>query len=756
MFTTSSQAEFSARSAKATADTQTGESHWAVDEPRASTAVTADRDANTGQWTEARDNATAMPPAFLMPDTGEEADAPSALDIKRLLLGVWDRRLAVVFITAVITLGFLAIAIYLVDKTWTARSVVIKRVEVDQFQIGGGMPFKQQDYSFQTMLDTLMLKSTLLEALRQSGVEAKTTTLASAVSLVRGKQSNLFQVSVTWNNPTVAAALSNNLIGAFLENNRKMRRTEAKRAFDYYSNQLSDVETKAAELDRQMQDFQRAKKVINFDRQSEITLRKITDLDVQHRSIVAELEEIIANDAQLDARLAETPEMTIQTTLYKNPLKYKLSELEWNLEQLRGRYTDDNPKIIDLLDQVKSLKGVIAKGGDQATPENVYAINPVRASLIMKQLDNRDEISIKSALARSLGESLAQSRQELAELTENHRTYTGLLQERDSLSDLLDTLRNRVEEVRIIMESSQTDFDLIEAAQPPQDSNPTPKKLIAIAGCILGGGFAFVLALMLEFLDPRLKTAREVRGLSGSDRVLELQALPAALSAWGQIDHPDAELSIMMRRVLNSFDADFGTEKMKLVLISALDINHGSSEFAAKLATASCQKGASTLLVEADVTAKTGERYSDVCARSKHKTGLADFLLERAKMKDLRIKSKAELLSILRAGTQESLGREAALKLSGPKMRSMMNKFSLIQGRVIVDLPPVGKEEPVFELVTETRKIVLVLKSGETRKADLRNFMARAERSGIEVLGIVLTEVHPLLIEGEQQFSIEE
>lgn len=702
--------------------------------------------------TETEQNALAM---LGLGDEQEEPPRPShIIDLKRLILGVWQRKLMVVGIASVITLLFLLAAIFLVSKTWTSSSVLIKREQVDQFQIGGGnTPFELQNYSFQTMLDTLKLPSLLQIALERSKVEAKTTQFSSAIGLSKGKTSNLFQIKVTWDDPVVAATLTNNLVTVFIENNRTMRRQEASSIFNYYQAQLTEVERNAENLDRQIQDFQRDNNVINFDKQTEVALRKIGDLEIEYRSLMAELNEIKRNEGALSDLIQETPEMTIQTTLYTNPLKKQLSALEWELKQALGRYTEENPKVIDLLDRIASLKAVIANGGDEDTPENVYAINPVRETLLLKQLDNRDVISIKAALARSMKESLDDNRARLESLTKNYRTYSVLVQERDSLTDLLNNLRNRVEEARIFMQGDNSDFDLIEGALPPSESNPTVKKLIAIAGAVLGGGFGIFVALLLEFIDPRVKTRREVIGLTCSDRVYEIHSLPEGNDGRAQFDQPDSDIALIIRRILNNLESELSIKQQQLLPITSVERVVGRSSLAWNLGVVSNHKEHSTLLVDADLSASAGTRSIDNAdAQQCEGVGLAEYLTNELALDQLAQIENAAYLHTVSAG-QNEVGRNAILKLSSGRMRMLLQAMGQ-QQRVILDLPPVSRYEPVFELLSKVGHTILVVRSGQTKKADLKQFAERAERAGIEILAVVLTDVAPDLSNEADQFSL--
>lgn len=689
--------------------------------------------------------------AAMLENGDDEEEKPSALDIRRLLVGVWKRKLLVVATTILMTMIFVAIALFLVNKNWTSKSVLIKKAQIDQFQVGGGSyPYEPQNYSFETMLGTLKLPTVLQTAMNRSGIDVLPRVFASQIKLSRDKSSNLFSISVTWDEPQLATTLTNNLVTAFIDYNRAMRRDEAAEVYDYYAVKLDEVESKATILDKQIQEYRRENKVINFDRQTEAALRKIADLQVEYRAGAAELSEIKLTDANLEQLIADTPEMTIQTTLYRNPLKKKRSELEWSLQQIRGRYTDENPKVKDLLDQIASIDKVIAEGGDQDTPENVYAINPVRAELLMKQLENRDKISIKSALVTSLKQSLEEAQTELRDLTESQQAFTALFEERESMTDLLNNLRNRVEEAGIIMQSNQSDFEIVEMAELPLESDPSPRKLIAVAGVILGGGLGLFIALLLEFIDPRVRTRKEVIGLLNNDNVFEVQRLPESLDTRTDPLAPDSELASLMRRYLNNIESDPNISLPAVVSITGLDRQAGVSTLAFNLAVSSATKDINTLLIDGDLSNYAGDR-----SIPSQNQGLAECLSGNGTPRALSTEcSDLNTLSFLSAGLPENLSRNAVLRLSSSRMQEILNAASKIRKRLIIDLPPVSKYESVFELIHILKSTVLVIRSGSTKKRDIKEFATRAEKAGINIAATFLIDVDKDYSTEQAQFTL--
>lgn len=734
-----------------------GEAAWVVDESPDATNDLPPREGEQpheqSQNSEA-DSTTSLRnelPLSLLGEESEEADKPSTLDIKRLIIGVWRRKWIVIAIAFIIAALALAVAIFGVNKTWTARSVLIKKEKLDQFSVGNGLnPYRPQEYSFETMLGTLKLPTVLDRALARSGVETLSRIFASQVRVSRNKDSNLFEIFVEWDTPELAATLTNNLVSVFIDYNLSMRSDEAKAAYAYFNKKLSEVDANARSVDQKIQAFRKEKNIIDIQKQGEAWIQNINTLELEQRAMAAEVQEMQKTREKLVKLLEAEPEMTIATTLYRNPLKIKKASLELSLEEIRGRYTDANPKVLELLDQIASVDRLIAEGGDAETPENTYRPNPLRESMRLKLLEHEDQLSIKAALHESLTASLSDARAKLKDFTDTREKFNALVDERASMSALLDDLRNRVEEVSVVMQGTQSDFEVIEPAVPPSESNPTTKRLIAIAGVVLGGGTGLFVALLLEFFDTRLRTRKEVMGLTGVDTVFEIHQIQSLEQLSCRLDNPDSEGALLVRRILNELESSGNSKLPSLVPISGIGRGAGRTTIVESFATVSAQKGVSTLAVDSDLGSHNGARafgFDDA------KLGLADYLSQRCDSKQILYSTASRFLKVIPAGTAGSLGRTAMLRLSSNIMTRLVRRLELSQYRVLIDLPPVDEYEQVFELLQHIGSVVLVVRSGVTDKSRLKAMSDRFERAGIQILAVVLTDVPPIYAEQPLQFA---
>lgn len=725
-----------------------GETAWALLEDEVS-GQNQEKESRSGS-----EEAPAFPPMPGFGDDEEEPSRPSSIDIVRLLIGVWSRRNLVVMITAVVVILFGTLAYTMLHHSWTARVVLLKREHIDQFQVGKfGTPFKQQKYSMKTMLDTLKLPSVLSETISKSGLNVLPRDLSRQIGVVLGKESDIFQITVLWDNPKIAAAIANNLADSFLERNLNMRRSDAREVFEYYSEQLNNSSSKLQTIDAAVLEFQEKNGVVNFDSQTEVMLVKIADLEVDFRTMQAELAVDEQAIERLNETLSETPELIVQSSYYRNPLKKKMGELEWALEQARGRYTDKNPKVVDLIDQIEKLQLLIDSGKDEATPENTYAANPIKQELELKRYRLEDEIRLKKARVESLKNSIAISTSKLSSMTGLQKEFFHLTAEQGSIKGVLDNLRNRVEEAKVIMLSGQGDFDIVERARVPDEPESSGRKLLVVAGVILGGGFGLFVALLLEFLSPLIRTRREVAGITETELVFEFQQVPEDEQQVIDIKEPGETVAVVFRRIVNDILAQLSEKELQSLAFVSSERNSGRSLVVTNMAQTLSLKESSCLLIDADLASGAGTRLSDYFELGKALPGLLDVLADHCRASSATTATETRGVHIMPASSSDISDPHANSHLGSRRMAALISRLRAFGGYVFYDLPPLSQYETAYEAAAEIGHAIVVARSGVSNKKDVRAMAERLRASGVEIHAVILTDVPRSLMQGKVQYD---
>jgi len=478
----------------------------------------------------------------------------------------------------------------------------------------------------------------------------------------------------------------------------------------------------------------------------------------------------------IDEAIKGEPEMVVTSTVYRNPLKTRLTDYEWQLQEARSRYTEQNPKVIKLQTRVDVLKQMIDETKDEGAPENLYSANTKLVDLQDRQRELNNDIKIRDAQIAALSQTVKQNREKLAALTNAERDFQLLQQRLSSAENLESNLVGRVEEARVVMLRNEAGFELFEAARPPTDPAPSPKRLIAVAGVVLGGMGGLLVVLLLEILDPLVRTRRDALRLPGVDLAWEFQRVPDGHHAVVDASAPGDPVAILFRRLINDLDARLDPADWKCLGVTSADPQVGRSLAAINLAQALAMKEHPVILVDSDLRAAAGTRLTEPFELPQDQPGLLQALQGHASVGSLLRGTETPGLSLLPAGdlpagqapetpearesaradSQPAGGGQSAdgdlVRLGSRQFRAVLDTLRQSGRHVVYDLPPIGAHETVAEAAASLGNIILVARSGQTRRTALREAAELLEDRGARVRGILITDIPADLLEGSPLF----
>ncbi len=721
-----------------------GATEWDLNKaaPEAAIDWDATADASETPQPQATEPAAASMAPFhdLMDDEEEERSALPGIDIRRLLLGCWRRRIMVGAIAIGFILVFGVIAFTTIENEWTAVATLIKRDTGDEFAIGGGKAFKPQQYNLKTLLDTLKLPSSLDKVIERAGLDMKRTGLSGVIDVKLGNESEIMHLIVNWQDPQTAAVIANHLADVFLERSSTMRQADAEETYLYFSERLEETRAKRREIDAEMLAFQQENELSDFDAETEARLGELARLEGDYQSQLAEIGALQFSIERLDAEISEQPDMIIKSTIYRSPLKQRLADYEWELQEARSRYTADNPKVAKLQKKVDVLNRMITDSNDESVPENTYSPNGHRLNLDMRLHELRDNLKVAEGRSEAMQTTIEKLQQKLAFLSSKEKEFVRLKLRQEASESLEFSLTHRVDEARLQMLRSEAAFDILERATPPEERQPSGRKLLVAGGAVVGAGLGLLAALLLEFFDPRVRTRRDGSDLSGAEVCSEWARLPASGQQYVTPDPAVSAATMTFRHFINNLEAQHGAEQMHSIAVVSSERGAGRSLVAANLARTLAMKERPTLLVDADFGADAGRRPHEGCAVTASEQGLLQTLDGSTTLQAALMKTDLEKLHCLGPGHPAS-EQPTSLLLGGKRMMKFISALRRFRGRVIYDLPALQGHETALEAASAIGNVVLVVRSGWSRRADTRQLVALLQQRHINILGTLVIDV---------------
>lgn len=184
-----------------------------------------------------------------------------------------------------------------------------------------------------------------------------------------------------------------------------------------------------------------------------------------------------------------------------------------------------------------------------------------------------------------------------------------------------------------------------------------------------------------------------------------------------------------------------GNEIKKIMVVSTLP-NEGKSFVTMQIWKQMANAGIKSVLVDADMRNSVLVKKNDMERQDgKEMKGLANYLAEDFSLDEVTYESPFENGDII--PNVENIINPSIL-LEGDKFGNMLNELSKDYRYVFVDAPPLGLVSDAEKIGSMCDGAILVIRSGETTRAEVKNSIKQLERSGCKILGVVLNRATDL------------
>ncbi len=387
-----------------------------------------------------------------------------------------------------------------------------------------------------------------------------------------------------------------------------------------------------------------------------------------------------------------------------------LTSKQATLRALRTRYTDSNPQVERLVDEIATMQR--------------QSIPTLLGTLV-------EEIRTREA---QLDQRLALTSRDLRQIPTRSIEEARLRREMAIADALYTTLQQRYSEARLAEASSIPDLRILDPAVVP-DRPVTDIAMLFLLGGIAGGfGVAVGLALVLDRFDRRLRYPDQVTRELG---LTILGAVPRVESNGGGLRGDGASQVVeALRTVRLNLVHAFGSAGPLVTTITSPGSGDGKSFMASNLALSFADAGHRTLLIDGDIRRGTLHRALGV----QRKPGLLDYLGGQVSREDVIQKTKIEAVDFIGCGTRRMGGPEL---LASAAMSQLIIALRSQYSVIILDSAPLGAGVDPLVLGSITGSLLLVLRTGVTDRELTNAKLGDLDRLPIRVLGAILNDVKP-------------
>jgi polysaccharide chain length determinant protein (PEP-CTERM system associated) len=451
-------------------------------------------------------------------------------------LAMLRRRLWIIVIPALIT----PVAVYLYSRTIPDRYTSQTLVLVEQPQVpdrlimtlGGDelnhrLSTMQEQILSRTRLQPLIERFDLyredrdrvpMEDLVQRLRQSITITVVRAESRSRTGGIPGFYVSFTAASPRLAQQVCSEITSMFMSENLRLREQRAQGTTEFLSSQLDEAKRRLDEHDRKLADFKR-RNIGRLPGQEQANLNMLTSLTGQLDSVTQGLARAQQDKTYMESLLAQqiSALRSLQGAGSPQTIDSQLEAARARLVALEARYTADHPDVMKTRGEIAQLEAMRrdAASQPQAKEETAGGLEPKEIQQLRAQIHLiNSAISERQAQQKRLQQEIGnyQARVQLSPMVEEE--YKLLTRDYQIALDFYNSLLGKKTESEMATDLERRQqgeqFRIMDPANLPEAPS-YPNRLQFAGGGLAGGiGLGVLIALLLEFRNPAIRTEQDV------------------------------------------------------------------------------------------------------------------------------------------------------------------------------------------------------------------------------------------------------
>lgn len=327
---------------------------------------------------------------------------------------------------------------------------------------------------------------------RQAGIhEWLSNTVGGSLDVTPSRQSGVLDISYLDADPKMAATMVNAFAEQYRETASKVNSEPQMRLSNYFEDQAQVLRARLEEAHRRLSNYQKENKLVSVDSRYDIESERLSELSSQLVTVQGQLQEAQSREAQVRQAGGANSAEVVNDPLIQS-LKTALAQAEAKRSQLAIRFTPQHPDYVRAAAEVAQLRAAI-----QANTRAI--LSSVRNTAQM--LEQREKV---------LRTALDEQRVKVLQANQMRDQLTVLSGEVESARRAYDDLMQRFNQARIDGQANQSDVAILAAARVPElPAFPRLSLNVAIA-LVLGTLLGLCLALVSEFMDRRVRSAREL------------------------------------------------------------------------------------------------------------------------------------------------------------------------------------------------------------------------------------------------------
>ncbi len=549
--------------------------------------------------------------------------------------------------------------------------------------------------------------------------------LSAMVEVRLRKGTRLIDIKVEHTNPALAELVANSIVHEFLRNNHEHNSSAAEGATVFLSKEATELKRKLEASEHSLQAFKEQMQISSLDERNQVVLEKLKELgtrvtEAKSQRIVAETawKQVTALSNDVSALLV-VPAVANDSSV--NETRSSIARLESELANLRQRYKELHPKLIQTQSQLAEWKSNLERAV-RSVPQRI-----------------RSGYESASAAEQALEQALREQETVALDLNKLSVRYNVLARDVESDRTLYQSVLNRIKETSVTKDLKPSNIRVVQEATVPERPVKPERNRTILAGFVAALATSIFLIFLLDACDRSLKTVDQ------TEEYLALPVLGTVPKFSGTsgdqrklLDGDDAECAEAESfRTLRTALSMLGRkEDRRISLFTSAVPSEGKTFCSLNYAISLAQQGLRTLIIDCDLRRPMVEK-SLLKSRAGN-PGLTDLLTGHKQFSEVTHPTHVENLRFLPAGTDSPNPAELLARCG---ITAVLDEALRHFDRVVVDSAPIHAVSDTLLILERIQTLCLVVRAGKTAKNSVRRAAQKLQEAGAPLAGVILNLV---------------
>lgn len=654
-------------------------------------------------------------------------------DMTKLLLGI-QRHILVILIFLVITTLLAGMFAFTLMNTYKADAVVIYQEDNKPQTLPGG--YTLTTLSIATVLDMIKLPVNFLAVKSILGLTLTTNELEAMMDVPTPRaNSNLIHIIARGENSNLVVDLVNTLAKVAVKSSQEFYQKQLQAALQSYSEQLETTTQKLAYQLQEIEAFKKENQYFEMTADYSGLLKLMADTKNRLQNTTLQYNSLLVEYENLKREVANLPDEVPVSSSYSSgyhysPLENHLGSLQQALAEAKSKYTSDNPKVRQIEEE---LENVARQSKQIGNVNQIYEINIDKTKLQIDLLKMESKVRATLKMKQDLSNYVANLQKELETLPAKQIALSKILYSKEITQEQQKFLTGAIESVQLMLNVPTGSIDvysLADKARPLRDSWWV--QLLPVFGMLFGLAFGILFSVVLEMMDNKFRTAKEIELYYNLPCLGVIPYLPNLTR-----ENLEEKLLFYIRQLSERLELVNHGSTIKSITFTGPIEGEGKSLISYNYALYCKRIGMRVIYIEC----KPGE---STFFQGKPITFLEDYLKGDGSYHTLISHQKIDWIKV---GFKDQGMKEL---IKSERMRSLWTELYLDYDIVVVDAPGVLNEVYAINLVHLSEISVFIVDSSNIGKPLLDQALSNFENFQVKPSGILLNRVLPIYIEDER------